>query len=127
MQTPTLRPLASGELPPRRTRVHQMGSLATARCLLPLSCPKLNNDTNNKNASTLPCIAIYTGLWHTALYIPEVDRMSRAASNTMVGLSTAPLHRFYAPPLQAPGGWYMSLWAKYVLVPSWYSANLTSS
>ena len=45
----------------------------------------------------------------------------------MVGLSTAPLPRFYAPPLQAPGGWYMSLWANYVLVRRWYSANLPSS
>ena len=103
-----------------------MGSLATARCLLPLSCPKLNNDADNTNASTLPCIAVYTGLWHSVLYIAESDRMS-GASNTMVGLSTAPLLRFYAPPLQAPGGWYMSLWANHVLVPRWYSASFTSS
>ena len=104
-----------------------MGSLATARCLLPLSCPKLNNDADNTNATTLPCIAVYTGLWHSALYIAENDRMTRAASNTMVGLSTAPLLCLYAPPLQAPGGWYMSPWANHVLVPRWYSANLTSS
>ena len=42
--------------------------------------------------------------------------MSRA-SYTMVGLSTAHMLRFYAPPLQAAAGWYLGLWANNVSVP----------
>ena len=53
--------------------------------------------------------------------------MSKAASNTMVGLSTGSLHLLYPLPLQAAADWYMNLWANYVLVPRWYSANLPSS
>ena len=34
----------------------------------------------------------------------------------MVGLSTAHILRFYAPPLQTAAGWYLGLWADYVLV-----------
>ena len=117
MQTPTLRPLASGDAATAADQGTPNRQLGNGALFTPaVMPPKLNDGTNITNVSTLPYIAVYIGLWQSALFIQESYRMS-SASNTMVGLSTAHLLRIYAPPLQAPAGWYMSLWANCVLVP----------